>query len=246
MSACEGEMAEICREFGISRKPGYKIFTRYNDCGLEGLTDRSRRPYRQANRLPFQLEKLIVSLKGEHPSWGAPNINRQMGVLPIVLGSLSRTLSHRFCQEFLNGSRSLEICSEIKRCISRTISNAWIRATAQQLFNHWSDFLPRSCPNSLVKSRIGAPATEHVWINTPGQHQLQYAGIASPDCAFHSKLKYGLSRFPTLIDVSVRIFQETGALDITHCKHVFKSRKARVLINEVWVRPVLKQQLQRR
>ena len=49
----EGEkMAELCREFGISRKTGYKIFTRYKDVGLEGLTDRSRRPYRQANRLP--------------------------------------------------------------------------------------------------------------------------------------------------------------------------------------------------
>ena len=29
------------------------------DCGLDGLTDRSRRPYRQANRLPFQIEALM-------------------------------------------------------------------------------------------------------------------------------------------------------------------------------------------
>ena len=39
------KMAELCREFGISRKTGYKILTRYNETGLEGLTDRSRRPY---------------------------------------------------------------------------------------------------------------------------------------------------------------------------------------------------------
>jgi putative transposase len=52
----EGEkMAPRCAEFGISRKTGYKIFDRYKDCGLEALTDRSRRPYRQANRLPPQL-----------------------------------------------------------------------------------------------------------------------------------------------------------------------------------------------
>ena len=39
----EGEkMAVLCREFDISRKTGYKIFERYKDCGLEGLTDRSR------------------------------------------------------------------------------------------------------------------------------------------------------------------------------------------------------------
>ena len=49
----EGEkMAPLCAEFGISRKTGYKIYDRYKDCGVRGLTDRSRRPYRQANRLP--------------------------------------------------------------------------------------------------------------------------------------------------------------------------------------------------
>jgi putative transposase len=75
----EGEkMAELCREFDISRKTGYKIFTRYKDTGLEGLTDRSRRPYRQANRLPFQVETLILSLKREHPSWGAPKIRAKL------------------------------------------------------------------------------------------------------------------------------------------------------------------------
>ena len=38
------EMAGLCREFDISRKTGYKILDRYKECGLEGLTDRSRRP----------------------------------------------------------------------------------------------------------------------------------------------------------------------------------------------------------
>jgi putative transposase len=53
----EGEkMAVLCREFDISRKTGYKIFSRYKHSGIEGLTDRSRRPYRHANRLPFQIE----------------------------------------------------------------------------------------------------------------------------------------------------------------------------------------------
>ena len=75
----EGEkMAVLCREFDISRKTGYKIFSRYQDCGLEGLTDRSRRPYRQANRLPFQIETRIVQLKKEHPSWGAPKIREKL------------------------------------------------------------------------------------------------------------------------------------------------------------------------
>jgi transposase-like protein len=49
----EGEaMTELCREFGISRKTGYKIFDRYKEHGLEALSDRSRRPVRYANQLP--------------------------------------------------------------------------------------------------------------------------------------------------------------------------------------------------
>jgi len=71
-------MAELCREFAISRKTGYKIFDRYQDCGVEGLTDRSRRPYRYANQLPFQIENFIVNLRREHPSWGARKIKERM------------------------------------------------------------------------------------------------------------------------------------------------------------------------
>jgi putative transposase len=75
----DGEkMAGLCREFGISRKTGYKIYTRYKDCGVEGLTDRSRRPYRQANQLPVQIEALIVGLKKEYPRWGAPKIRERL------------------------------------------------------------------------------------------------------------------------------------------------------------------------
>ena len=38
----DGEkMAGLCREFGISRKTGYKIFNRYKDSGVEGLVNRS-------------------------------------------------------------------------------------------------------------------------------------------------------------------------------------------------------------
>jgi putative transposase len=75
----EGEkMAPLCAEFGISRKTGYKIFERYKDCGVAAFTDRSRRPYRQANRLPPQLEAVIVRLKREYPGWGAPKIREKL------------------------------------------------------------------------------------------------------------------------------------------------------------------------
>ena len=82
----EGEkMAPLCREFGISRVTGYKIFNRYQSCGLDALYDRSRAPYRQANKLPFQIERSILGIKREHPSWGAPKIRvKLLKTLPMV------------------------------------------------------------------------------------------------------------------------------------------------------------------
>jgi transposase-like protein len=58
----DGEpMTEVCRDFGISRKTGYRIFDRYKEHGLEALSDRSRRPVRLANQLPAQLEGRVVA-----------------------------------------------------------------------------------------------------------------------------------------------------------------------------------------
>ena len=75
----DGEtMAALCREFGISRKTGYKIFERYEQFGLEGLSDRVRRRFRYANQLPEQVEAAIVSAKREKPHWGARKIRERL------------------------------------------------------------------------------------------------------------------------------------------------------------------------
>jgi len=75
----DGEkMATLCAEFGISRKTGYKIYDRYKDAGVQGLTDRRRRPLRQANRLEATIEARIVHLKREYFDWGAPKIRERL------------------------------------------------------------------------------------------------------------------------------------------------------------------------
>jgi transposase InsO family protein len=68
------EMSFLCREYGISRKTGYKIYDRYKDEGLMSLADRSRRPFRYGNQLPEQVEATIVRFKQEKPHWGARKI----------------------------------------------------------------------------------------------------------------------------------------------------------------------------
>jgi transposase InsO family protein len=75
----DGEsITALCREFGISRKTGYKILERYEECGLEGLNDRARRPLRYANQLPEQLEAAIVAAKRKKPHWGARKIRERL------------------------------------------------------------------------------------------------------------------------------------------------------------------------
>jgi transposase InsO family protein len=97
----DGEaMTDVCREFGISRKTGYKIFARYKEHGSEALSDRSRRPVRYANQLPAQIESLIVSLKREKPHWGARKIRELLvrrldGDLRIPATSTIHAVLHR-------------------------------------------------------------------------------------------------------------------------------------------------------
>ena len=75
----DGEtMTELCRQFGISRKTGYKLLKRYRDEGALALCDRSRRPVRYANQLPEQLERRIVDAKREKPHWGARKIRERL------------------------------------------------------------------------------------------------------------------------------------------------------------------------
>src|SRR6201987_1967986 len=93
-------MGELCREFGISRKTGYKIFDRYQECGMRGLPDRSRRPYRYANRLPFQVENFILNVKHEHPTGGRrkspERLIRRFSGIPIPAKSTIHAVLDRY------------------------------------------------------------------------------------------------------------------------------------------------------
>jgi transposase InsO family protein len=75
----DGEkMAPLCREFGISRPTGYKIWERYKTMGELALVEQKRTPYRYANKLPIEIEALILSLKREYKNWGAPKIREKI------------------------------------------------------------------------------------------------------------------------------------------------------------------------
>ncbi|MGZ3650267.1 MAG: integrase core domain-containing protein [Bdellovibrionota bacterium] len=75
----DGEkMAPLCREFNIARKTGYQIWEKYKRFGQEAFLEQKRTPYRYANKLPVQIEMLILELKKEYPGWGAPKIREKI------------------------------------------------------------------------------------------------------------------------------------------------------------------------
>src|SRR5580692_10611364 len=63
-------MSSLCREFGISRKSGYKFVDRFEKSGEAGLLDSSRRPRHIAVRTPDALVEQIVALRVKQPTWG--------------------------------------------------------------------------------------------------------------------------------------------------------------------------------
>ena len=68
----------LCDEFGISRKTGYKIYDRYKD-DRPARADGSQPPTASPRESAADgVEKLIVRLKKEYPSWGAPKIRERL------------------------------------------------------------------------------------------------------------------------------------------------------------------------
>ena len=60
----------LCREFGISRKTGYKWLARYRAWGLDGLHELSRRPRASPTRIPAAVEALLLRERHRHRTWG--------------------------------------------------------------------------------------------------------------------------------------------------------------------------------
>jgi len=67
-------MTELCEQFGISRKTGYKILARYYRDGPDGLRDRSRAPISHPNQTTPELEAAILRVRKAHPTWGSKKI----------------------------------------------------------------------------------------------------------------------------------------------------------------------------
>jgi len=64
----EETVSALCREYGISRKTGYKWLERFKDD--KSLADLSRAPLHAANKTDPRVEAAVVDLRRRHPAWG--------------------------------------------------------------------------------------------------------------------------------------------------------------------------------
>lgn len=66
----------LCREFQITRRTGYKWLERYQEGA--SLADRSRAPILRPHKTTPEMEDLILSVRSNHPTWGARKILRHL------------------------------------------------------------------------------------------------------------------------------------------------------------------------
>jgi transposase InsO family protein len=89
-------MTELCQEFGISRKTGYKFWQRYQEQGARGLEDASRAPKRVARKTTGEMEQVLVEARKAHPSWGGRKLKdvleRNEGVKLPSAGTIAAVL----------------------------------------------------------------------------------------------------------------------------------------------------------
>lgn len=71
-------IADICAEFGISEKTGYKILKRFREFGEAGLEDRSHAVLEHPFRISEEVEQRILALKRAYPEYGPQLIHDRL------------------------------------------------------------------------------------------------------------------------------------------------------------------------
>ena len=70
--------AELCRDFGIARKTGYKWVGRFKLGGWRELEDASRAPQNSPQAIAEDRANEIVAVRQQHPTWGARKIREYL------------------------------------------------------------------------------------------------------------------------------------------------------------------------
>ena len=70
---------EVAVRFGVSRQTVHTWLARYDEQGLAGLENRSRRPESCPHQASPEVEVAVCEMRREHPKWGARRIVFELG-----------------------------------------------------------------------------------------------------------------------------------------------------------------------
>lgn len=68
----------LCRRFGISSATAYKWLDRFQNEGVPGLADRSRRPHHSPRKTAPMIEDAVLCMRSKHPAWGGRKLNQRL------------------------------------------------------------------------------------------------------------------------------------------------------------------------
>ncbi len=78
-------VTEVAGQWGVSRQSLHAWLRRYEDSGLEGLAQRSRRPVGCPHQMPAVVEVRVLELRRAHPGWGPRRIVHELGRSGVVV-----------------------------------------------------------------------------------------------------------------------------------------------------------------
>ena len=72
----EKPLAQLCREFEVSRPTGYLWVKRYGEQGIAGLEEHSRRPHQSPRQTVDSQQQRVIELRRQRPDWEARKISK--------------------------------------------------------------------------------------------------------------------------------------------------------------------------
>lgn len=84
-------IAELCRQFGISRPTGYRWLQRAQ--AGQPLTNHSRRPHASPAQTPAAIEQRVVALRHQHPAWGGRKLHHRLRAEGLIESPAPSTIT---------------------------------------------------------------------------------------------------------------------------------------------------------
>jgi putative transposase len=104
----------LCKEYGISRRVGYKWLARYRELGMGGMRELSRRPCGSPKRTKTAIEEMIVRARRRRPRYGPKKLRDLLlrehgaGALPAI-STIAKILRRRGLARQRNRRRRGEV-----------------------------------------------------------------------------------------------------------------------------------------